>query len=92
MNQLDTLAAAYAEEGDFQNAVKWENKVLESLNLAPEDIAIVRQRLALYQATSLTIAKESPLPQVINENITTPQRISGGSHRHRNLFSFVCFR
>jgi RNA polymerase sigma factor (sigma-70 family) len=50
INQIDTLAAAYAEAGDSENAVKWESKVLETPNLAPEDAAIAKNRLALYQA------------------------------------------
>jgi RNA polymerase sigma factor (sigma-70 family) len=50
INQLDTLAAAYAEAGDFENAVNWEGKVLGTPNLAPEDAAIAKDRLALYQA------------------------------------------
>jgi RNA polymerase sigma factor (sigma-70 family) len=50
INQIDTLAAAYAEAGDFENAVKWENEVLETAGLAPRDAAIARKRLALYQA------------------------------------------
>ncbi len=50
INQIDTLAAAYAEATDFVNAVKWENQVLATPNLAPEDSAIAKARLALYQA------------------------------------------
>ncbi len=42
------LAAAYAETGDFSNAVKWQGKVIE---LAPEKgKAILRSRLDLYKA------------------------------------------
>lgn len=48
---LDTLAAAYAEVGDFDDAVKWENKYLESnppsnFYDTPEK---ARQRLSLYE-------------------------------------------
>jgi RNA polymerase sigma factor (sigma-70 family) len=50
VNQLNTLAAAYAEAGDFDNAVKWENKILQNSNLAPEEAAIARDRLVLYRA------------------------------------------
>jgi RNA polymerase sigma factor (sigma-70 family) len=49
INQLDTLAAAYAEAGDFENAVNYESKVLASPGLAPRDVAIAKKRLALYR-------------------------------------------
>ena len=47
-SMLGTLAAAYAEAGDFDNAVKWQNKCLESNppNDTPEK---ARQRLSLYE-------------------------------------------
>jgi Flp pilus assembly protein TadD len=47
---LDTLAAAYAETGDFDNAVKWETTYLSSLSLTPSDASDGQARLALYQA------------------------------------------
>jgi tetratricopeptide (TPR) repeat protein len=50
VRQISTLAAAYAEAGDFDSAVKWENKILETPNLAPNEAAIAKERLALYQA------------------------------------------
>jgi tetratricopeptide (TPR) repeat protein len=45
---LDTLAAACAEAGDFDNAIKWEIKYLES-NPSKDDSEKHRQRLSLYQ-------------------------------------------
>ncbi len=45
---LGTLAAAYAEAGDFDAAVKWQSRQLES-GLSEEDAADARQRLGLYQ-------------------------------------------
>lgn len=45
---FSTLAAAYAEVGDFDNAVKWQTKYLES-NPSTNDVEIGRARLALYQ-------------------------------------------
>lgn len=47
---LDTLAAAYAEAGDFEHAIEWEQK---SMELAPERAALqkgARERLELYRA------------------------------------------
>jgi tetratricopeptide (TPR) repeat protein len=48
-NVLDTLAAAYAEVGDFEEAIKWEKKALSLPELANSNDAVrVRQRLQLY--------------------------------------------
>jgi tetratricopeptide (TPR) repeat protein len=44
---LDTLAAAYARIGDFENAVKWQEKALKSPEFAKATEA--QQRLHLYQ-------------------------------------------
>ncbi len=47
-NILDTLAAAYAETGDFESAVCWVTKALE---LDPEtEKAVEQNRLELYQS------------------------------------------
>ncbi len=46
---LDTLAAAYAETGDFENAVKWEQKGLELSKPVSKDVEDMKKRLALYQ-------------------------------------------
>ncbi len=42
---MDTLAAAYAESGDFEEAKQWEAKVIE---IAP-DWKEFRSRLELYK-------------------------------------------
>ena len=44
---LDTLAAAYARLGDFANAIKWQEKALESPKLSNKTNA--QQRLILYR-------------------------------------------
>jgi tetratricopeptide (TPR) repeat protein len=44
---LDTLAAAYARVGDFANAIKWQEKALESPLLFNRTTA--QQRLTLYR-------------------------------------------
>jgi len=45
---LGTLAAACAEEGDFENAVKWQKQQLENHGLSASDIPAAISRLALY--------------------------------------------
>jgi tetratricopeptide (TPR) repeat protein len=47
---LDTLASAYAESGDFKQAVKWQKKALESSEKFPEkERDEMRARLKLYE-------------------------------------------
>ena len=47
-DSLDTLAAAHAERGQFDEAVKWANRALD---VAPEQQRrAIRARLELYQA------------------------------------------
>jgi len=54
---LGTLAAAYAEAGDFKNAVRWEKKSLQG---APKDKrAELQQRLNLFQAGHAYHAREA---------------------------------
>jgi tetratricopeptide (TPR) repeat protein len=45
---LDTLAAAYAEAGNFDDAIKWENKALTFPEFAKNFGAVGGQRLQLY--------------------------------------------
>jgi tetratricopeptide (TPR) repeat protein len=47
---VDTLAAACAETGDYDNAVKWENKYLTSLSLSASDATDGQARLSLYKS------------------------------------------
>jgi len=59
-NYLDTLAAAYAEAGDFDSAVKWQRKAIE---LLPEDTSAksrngYESRLKQYQAGEPLAARQ----------------------------------
>jgi tetratricopeptide (TPR) repeat protein len=46
---LDTLAAAYAELGQFDKAVEWQERALKAGDLPIQDRAAARQRLLLYK-------------------------------------------
>ncbi|HEX4142873.1 MAG TPA: tetratricopeptide repeat protein [Pirellulales bacterium] len=48
-DNLDTLAAAYAEAGDFESALKYENKAIESSRRNAAFVASANQRLARYK-------------------------------------------
>ena len=45
---IDTLAAAYAESGNFEEAVKWQKKAMEFSELMDKDKEGAEARLALY--------------------------------------------
>jgi len=47
---VEALAAACAEAGDFNHAVKYEKKYLATPGLSTKDTAAAQRRLALYQA------------------------------------------
>jgi hypothetical protein len=47
-NDIDTLAAAYAEAGDFDKAVKWQQKAMDMAE--DENTADCKSRLDLYKA------------------------------------------
>jgi tetratricopeptide (TPR) repeat protein len=47
--ELGTLAAAYAEAGDFLNAVNWQTRALERFGPNDPRLKDHRRRLALYQ-------------------------------------------
>lgn len=46
---LDTLAAAYAETGDFDQAIAWQQKAVDLHDVPKATLKKMSQRLALYQ-------------------------------------------
>jgi len=46
---LDTLAAAYAEAGNFAEAIRWQEKTLAMIAPADPNTSGMRERLELYQ-------------------------------------------
>lgn len=49
-SHLDTLAAAYAEAGDFAEAVRWQEKALADPAFKAAEHKDAQERLALYRA------------------------------------------
>ena len=47
---LDTLAAAYAELGEFDKAVEWQEKALKTGDIPIKDMDAARKRLELFKA------------------------------------------
>src|SRR5262249_35911639 len=48
-NSLEALAAAYAECGNFKEAVKWQKKAVELGNDNKDELEGARQRLQVYE-------------------------------------------
>jgi formylglycine-generating enzyme required for sulfatase activity/Flp pilus assembly protein TadD len=81
---IDTLAAAYGEVGNFDEAVKWENKALSFTEFAKSAEAEgARQRLQLYQLRKPFHqgAKSSTGPSSTNPTPTNPSSPSPGSSK-----------
>jgi tetratricopeptide (TPR) repeat protein len=47
---METLAAAFAEAGDFVNAINWQSQYLKTPNLSSSNVVRAQRRLALYEA------------------------------------------
>jgi tetratricopeptide (TPR) repeat protein len=46
---LDTLSVAYAEVGDFEQAIRWQRKALKDESYSKEEGLNAREKLALYR-------------------------------------------
>jgi tetratricopeptide (TPR) repeat protein len=46
---LDTLAAAYAEAGEFDKAVEWQEKALKAGDIPIADLNAARKRLEMFK-------------------------------------------
>ncbi len=61
--RLDVLASAYAEAGDFDNAVRWESDYLKTPNLTAALLSDGQNRLKLFQAhQAYHRAATNPIP------------------------------
>ncbi len=68
---LSTLAAAYAETGDFENAIKWSKKCVEiGVEKLPEQIDQLRDELKHYEE-----GKPFRELQEVEEKLDTPARV-----------------
>jgi serine/threonine protein kinase len=66
-NLLDTLAAAYAESGKFEDATKWQKKALESPGaFNASEIPLLEARLKLYE-TNQRYHQRRPEPALVPE-------------------------
>lgn len=76
---FDTLAAAYAEAGDFEQAIHWQQKTVASISKELKDQT--RARLALYQAgrpyrqgvRQPPAAGNTPMPPPVAKNTPMPR-------------------
>ena len=59
---IDTLAAAYAEAGNFEQAINYQRQVMQMINSSGDDSRI-KYRLALTNSTRLTANKAIPTPK-----------------------------
>lgn len=62
---LDTLAAAYAEAGDFEKALKWQTEAVEDAELMRREGGEMKERLELYKqkkAYRLPVEKDEKKP------------------------------
>jgi hypothetical protein len=48
-DMIDTLAAAYAETGDFDSAVRYEGQALGIKGISPESAKVFREHLMWFQ-------------------------------------------
>lgn len=48
-HMIDTLAAAYAENGDFNSAVQYASQPLAVKGISPDSTKLFQRHLALFQ-------------------------------------------
>ena len=89
-SMIDTLAAAYAEQGDFEKAVQYAGKACSMIGSEGTQNAAMKERLELYKqkkpyrdasaaaGVSGSEAKVQPQPLIPATHLNTSRRIRGG--------------
>jgi tetratricopeptide (TPR) repeat protein len=84
--KLAVLAAGYAESGDFEKAVHWQEEAVERY-IDPEDKALGRRRLALYKQKKPCRVDDGPDPSREDRSIpgdtSERQKSHSASRRYR---------
>jgi formylglycine-generating enzyme required for sulfatase activity/tetratricopeptide (TPR) repeat protein len=71
-NSVDTLAAAYAECGDFSEAIRWEKRAIELGFHSEERLEDARGRLALYESGKPFREGQPPEPDLAHRKAEVP--------------------
>jgi len=86
---IDTLAAAYAEAGDFKRAIEFQERALRTGNPSESEQKEMRERLSLYELSKPFRDKADKPCQPVRDN---PQPVNvrhDTRPRHHGAFPFI---
>src|SRR5207247_224883 len=86
---IDTLAAAYAEAGDFKRAIEFQQQALRTGNPSESEQKEMRERLSLYELSKPFRDKADKPCQPVRDN---PQPVNvrhDTRPRHHGAFPFI---